>query len=105
MSKSDRVSDAQDARGRFNDALRAMERFVMNLDPARVQGLRDWLRDADADVRPDRLPAPPLKGLALAEQTGEHLQAVLAARTAWRKADRLLHSPPQRGLAPPAGLR
>jgi hypothetical protein len=81
-----------------------MERFIMNLDPWRVHVLRDWLRAVDADGPPDRIPAPPLKGLQLAEQTGEHLKAVLAARSVWRKARRLPPSA-RKGLTPSAGVR
>ena len=63
----------------------------MNLDPGRVQVLRDWLRSADADGRPDSLSSPSLEGWPLAGQIDERLQAVVAARAAWRNSRRLLH--------------
>lgn len=86
MSESEKLADVQNARQKFNNALRGMERFIMNLDPARAQTLRDWLRTVDADGRPDRLAAPSLEGWPLAEQIGTHLEAVLETRAAWRKA-------------------
>jgi hypothetical protein len=81
-----------------------MERFIMNLDPSRVHVLRDWLRAADADGPTGRISAPSLAGLQLVGQTGEHIKAVLAARSVWRKAR---HLPPsaREGLVPPAGVR
>ena len=92
MSAPGRLADVQKARRQFDDALRGMERFLMNLDPGRVQVLRDWLRSADADGRPDPLSAPSLEGWPLAEQIDERLQAVVAARAAWRDCRRLLRT-------------
>ena len=85
MSESEKLAEIQNARHKFDNALRGMERFIMNLDPSRVQVLRDWLRAVDADGKPDRIAAPPLEGWPLAEQIGVHLEAVLEARATWRK--------------------
>jgi len=85
MSESEKLAAVQNARQKFNNALRGMERFIMNLDPARAQVLRDWLRSVDADGRPDRIESPEMDGWPLAEQIGVHLEAVLEARAAWRK--------------------
>jgi hypothetical protein len=89
MSESEKLAGVQGARKKFDEVLRAMERFIMNLDPGRGQALRDWLRFADADGRADALPAPPLDGWPLADRIGEHAANVLAARAAWREARRL----------------
>ena len=105
MSESERLADVQKARREFNDALRGMERFIVNLDPARAQVLRDWLRAVDADGRPDRISAPSLEGLPLVEQIGAHLEGVLAARAAWRKSRRLLHPSEHMGSTPSSDLR
>src|SRR5437588_2134133 len=105
MSESEKLAGVQGARRTFDDVLRAMERFIMNLDPGRGQALRDWLRSADADGRPDAISGPALEGRPLAERIGEHVGAVLAARTAWRKARRLLHASERNGLPSPAGPR
>ena len=102
MSESEKLAEVQHARRRFDDAIRGMERFIMNLDPGRAQGLRDWLRTVDADGRPDRLSPPSLEGLPLAEQVSGHLETVLAARTAWRKAWKHLHPGRRKEAAPPA---
>jgi hypothetical protein len=85
MSESEGRANFQAARERFDEAVRAMEQFILNLDPGRGQALRDWLRSLAGDRQSAGAPGPSLEGWPLAERIGEHMEAVLAARTAMRR--------------------
>jgi hypothetical protein len=105
MSGLEKLAGFRAARQGFDDALQGMERFLMNLDAGRVQVFRDWLRTVTGDRKSDRASSPPLEGWPLAERIGEHMDAVLTARTAVRKAWRLLSPSEQVGFSPRPGLR
>jgi hypothetical protein len=105
MSEFDRLAGFRAARQGFDDALQGMERFMLNLDPGRGQVLRDWLRAVADDPLSDRASGPPLEGWSLAERIGEHMEAVLTARTTMRRAWRLLRPSEQEGFSPRPGLR
>ena len=104
MSESERLAGFRAARQSFRDAFQGMERFLLNLDPGRVQVLRDWLRAVAGDPLSDRASSPPLEGWPLAERILEHMEAVLTARTALRTAWRLLRPLEQGGFSLLPGL-
>ena len=63
--RPDKVGHLQASRQKFDDALRSMERFIMNLDPSRVHVLRDWPPGRRRRRAAGRIPAPSLAGLQL----------------------------------------
>jgi hypothetical protein len=92
MSESEGRANLQAARERFDEVVRDMERFILNLDPSRAQVLRDWLRSLAGDQQSAGVSGPSLEGWPLAERIGELTEAVLAARTAMRQVRRVHRS-------------
>jgi hypothetical protein len=104
MSESERLAAFRAARQGFHDAVQGMERFMLNLDPGRVQVLRNWLRAVVGDPLCDRALSPPLEGWPLAERICEHAEAVLTARTALGTTWLLLRPHEQSGFSLLPGL-
>ena len=105
MTGTDRVADFKSARREFDGAVQGMERFLMNLDPARGQTLRDWLRSVSSDAKLGRSSIPEMEGWPLAEQIGSHLAVVIEARAELQKAWRHLRPAEKSVLNLPSGLR
>jgi hypothetical protein len=105
MFESTRLAGFRAARQEYDEALRGMERFLMNLDAGRVQVFRDWLRAVASDRPLDHASRPPVDGWPLAARIDEHMEAVLTARTVVRQAWRLLSPSDRDGFSLRPGLR
>ncbi len=105
MVESTKLAGFPAARQGFDEALRGMERFLMNLDACRVQVFRDWLRAVASDRPLDGSSRPPVAGWPLAQRIDEHMEAVLTARTVVQQAWRLLSRSERNGFRPRPGLR